>query len=109
MPNPVGSEFGATAEEISFGQDMRTAAENLYHRVGLKDLVFLVVAINVQTQTGGILRNPGASVPPSAQSYQTATQDSGAERRRSYLGACTFVDAVRSVRRHHADRSELLC
>jgi tight adherence protein B len=55
MPNPVGSEFGATAEEISFGQDMRTAAENLYHRVGLKDLVFLVVAINVQTQTGGNL------------------------------------------------------
>jgi len=55
MPNPVGSEFGATAEEMSFGQDMRTAAENLYHRVGLKDLVFLVVAINVQTQTGGNL------------------------------------------------------
>jgi tight adherence protein B len=55
MPDPVGSEFGFTAEEISFGQDLRTAVENLYRRVGLDELVFLVVAINVQTQTGGNL------------------------------------------------------
>src|ERR1035441_3944189 len=44
-----------TADEISFGQDTRTAVEGLYRRVGLDDLVFLVVAINVQTQTGGNL------------------------------------------------------
>ncbi|MCU1340407.1 MAG: type secretion system protein [Bryobacterales bacterium] len=55
MPAPVGPEFGMTAEEISFGQDIRTAVEGLYRRVGLDDLVFLVVAINVQTQTGGNL------------------------------------------------------
>jgi tight adherence protein B len=55
MPDPIGAEFGLTAEEISFGQDTRTAVEGLYRRVGLDDLVFLVVAINVQTQTGGNL------------------------------------------------------
>jgi tight adherence protein B len=55
MPDPIGAEFGMTAEEISFGQDTRTAVEGLYCRVGLDDLVFLVVAINVQTQTGGNL------------------------------------------------------
>jgi tight adherence protein B len=55
IPDPVGPEFAFTAEEIAFGQDVRTAVQNLYRRVGLDDLVFLVVAINVQTQTGGNL------------------------------------------------------
>jgi len=55
MPDPIGSEFGMTADEISFGQDIRTAMENLYHRVGQEDLQFLIVAVNVQTQTGGNL------------------------------------------------------
>jgi tight adherence protein B len=55
MPDPIGTEFGMTADEISFGQDTRTAVEGLSRRVGLDDLVFLVVAINVQTQTGGNL------------------------------------------------------
>lgn len=55
MPDPVGSEFGMTSDEISFGQDIRTAIENLYRRVGQEDLLFLVMAINVQNQTGGNL------------------------------------------------------
>ncbi len=55
MPDPVGAEFGITSDEISFGQDIRTAIENLYRRVGQEDLLFLVMAINVQSQTGGNL------------------------------------------------------
>ncbi len=55
MPDPIKTEFGMTADEISFGQDIRTALANLYRRVGHEDLLFLVVAINVQTQTGGNL------------------------------------------------------
>ena len=55
MPDPVGTEFGMTADEISFGRDIKTAMENLYRRVGQQDLPFLVVAINVQSQTGGNL------------------------------------------------------
>ncbi|HEY6258957.1 MAG TPA: type II secretion system F family protein [Xanthobacteraceae bacterium] len=55
MPDPVGAEFKAACDEITFGQDMRTAIENLYRRVGQEDLLFLVVAINVQYQTGGNL------------------------------------------------------
>jgi tight adherence protein B len=54
-PDPVGSEFKAAADEITFGQDVRTAIENLYRRVGQEDLLFLIVAINVQYQTGGNL------------------------------------------------------
>jgi tight adherence protein B len=55
MPNPVGSEFKAASDEIAFGQDVRTAIENLYRRIGQEDLLFLIVAINVQYQTGGNL------------------------------------------------------
>jgi tight adherence protein B len=55
MPDPVGLEFKAASEEIAFGQDVRTAIENLYRRVGQEDLLFLIVAINVQYQTGGNL------------------------------------------------------
>lgn len=55
MPDPVGSEFKTASDEIAFGQDVRTAVENLHRRVGQEDLLFLVVAINVQYQTGGSL------------------------------------------------------
>jgi len=55
MPDPIGTEFGLTFDEISFGQDVRTAVENLYNRVGHEDLLFFVVAIKVQNQTGGNL------------------------------------------------------
>jgi tight adherence protein B len=55
MPDPIGTEFGMTADEIAFGQHINTAVENLSRRVGQEDLQFLVVAINVQSQTGGNL------------------------------------------------------
>jgi tight adherence protein B len=55
MPDPIGSEFGMTSDEISFGSDIKTAIENLYRRVGQEDLMFLVISINVQSQTGGNL------------------------------------------------------
>jgi tight adherence protein B len=55
MPDPVGTEFGMTSDEIAFGQDIRTAVENLYRRVGQDDLLFLIMAVNVQNQTGGNL------------------------------------------------------
>jgi tight adherence protein B len=55
MPDPIGIEFGLTCDEISFGQDLRTAIDNLYRRVGQDDLLFLIMAINVQNQTGGNL------------------------------------------------------
>jgi tight adherence protein B len=55
MPDPVGTEFGMLADEISFGLDVRSALDNLYRRVGQDDLLFLTVSVSVQTQTGGNL------------------------------------------------------
>lgn len=55
MPDPAGSEFGVVADEIMFGLDQAVAVDNIYARVGQRDLLFLSTAINVQNQTGGNL------------------------------------------------------
>jgi tight adherence protein B len=55
MPNPVGPEFGMLGDEIAFGLDLRTALENLHRRVGQQDLLFLTIAVSIQSQTGGNL------------------------------------------------------
>ena len=53
MPDPVGTEFGMLADELSFGLELRAALENLYRRVGQEDLLFLTVSLGIQSQTGG--------------------------------------------------------
>jgi tight adherence protein B len=53
MPDPIGTEFGILADEISFGLDTQTALHNLHRRVGQEDLTFLIVALNIQQRTGG--------------------------------------------------------
>ena len=55
MPDPIGTELGMTADEMTFGQDIITAVTNLHRRVGQNDLLFLAIAVSVQSQTGGNL------------------------------------------------------
>jgi tight adherence protein B len=55
MRDPIGTEFGMTADEITFGLDVNTAMENLARRVGQEDLLFFMTAINIQSKTGGNL------------------------------------------------------
>lgn len=55
MADPVATEFGMLVDEIAFGLDVRSALDNLYRRVGQEDLVFLTVAVSIQSQTGGNL------------------------------------------------------
>ena len=55
MPDPLGTELGMIADEISFGMDTKTAVQNLYRRVGHPDLLFFIVSTTVQSQTGGNL------------------------------------------------------
>jgi tight adherence protein B len=55
MPDPIGSEFGMTSDEIAFGLDVQSALENLHRRVGQEDLLFLIIAMSIQLQTGGKL------------------------------------------------------
>ncbi len=56
LPDPVGTEFGLVADEITYGADMVTALSNMYDRVGQEDLPLFITAVSIQTSTGGNLR-----------------------------------------------------
>jgi tight adherence protein B len=55
MADPIGSEFGIVADEITYGADLETAMRNLYFRVGTDDLPLFVTAVAIQGSTGGNL------------------------------------------------------
>ena len=55
MKDPIGSEFGIVADEITYGADLETGLRNLYFRVGQDDLPLFVTAVAIQGTTGGNL------------------------------------------------------
>jgi len=55
MRDPIGSEFGIIADEITYGADLETALRNLYFRIGQDDLPLFVTAVAIQGTTGGNL------------------------------------------------------
>ena len=55
LPDPIGTEFGMTADEMTFGLDLETALQNMCVRIGQQDLPFVVVAVSIQSKTGGNL------------------------------------------------------
>ncbi len=55
LPDPVGTEFGVVADEITYGADLETAMRNLFYRVGQEDLPLFVTAVAIQGSTGGNL------------------------------------------------------
>jgi len=56
MSDPIGTEFGMVADEVTYGSDLVTALQNMFHRVGHEDLPLFVTAVSIQTQSGGNLR-----------------------------------------------------
>lgn len=56
MPDPIGSEFGIVADEVTYGSDLVTALGNMYVRVGHEDLPLFVTAVSIQSTSGGNLR-----------------------------------------------------
>jgi tight adherence protein B len=55
LPDPIGSEFGILADEITYGLDLESAMNNLAARVGQEDLTLVVIATGIQASTGGNL------------------------------------------------------
>jgi tight adherence protein B len=55
MGDPIGSEFGIVADEITYGAALETAMRNLYYRIGQDDLPLFVTAVAIQSSTGGNL------------------------------------------------------
>lgn len=56
MPDPIGTEFGLMADEVTYGADLVTALINMQARVGQEDLPLFVTAVSIQSSTGGNLR-----------------------------------------------------
>lgn len=55
MPDPLGTEFGIIADEVSFGADLETGIRKMAERVGSESLQLLSVAVSIQSKTGGNL------------------------------------------------------
>lgn len=55
MNDPIGTEFGLIADEISYGADLHEALEDMAERWDLDDIRMFVVSLSVQNETGGNL------------------------------------------------------
>jgi tight adherence protein B len=55
MPDPIGSEFGITVDEMTYGMSLPEALAKMADRVDQGDLKFVLVAINIQHGSGGNL------------------------------------------------------
>jgi len=55
MEDPIGTEFGLTSDELTYGLDLESAMHQTSARVGQDDFSLVVVAISIQAKTGGNL------------------------------------------------------
>src|SRR6185436_18204803 len=55
MPDPIGTEFGIVADEITFGLSLEQAMRKLSERVGFEGLHLLTISLSIQSKTGGNL------------------------------------------------------
>lgn len=66
MEDPIGSEFGLVADEISYGSELRQAMSNMAERWDLDDLRIFVITLSIQSETGGnlaeVLENLGSVI-----------------------------------------------
>jgi len=55
VADPLGTEFGIIADEAAYGMDITESLNNMAESIGLQDLRFLAVAVNIQQKSGGNL------------------------------------------------------
>jgi len=53
VPEPVGTEFRVCFDEQNYGLELKTAMDNMIHRVPLQDLRIVSTAIMIQKESGG--------------------------------------------------------
>jgi tight adherence protein B len=56
MPDPIGTEFGVIADEVTYGSTLVNALHSMFERVGHEDLPLFVTAVSIQSSSGGNLR-----------------------------------------------------
>ena len=97
MPDPIGSEFGIVADEITYGADLETGdAQSVFPRRPGRP-----AAVRHRGRDPGLdrrqsRRNPGKPVRRHPPALQDAPQDPRAGRRRPRLGADPVVAADRA-------------
>jgi len=55
LPEPIGSEFAAAFEKVSYGLDIPASFQEMADRVPLQDLGYVSMAIQIQQESGGNL------------------------------------------------------
>lgn len=55
MPDPIGSEFGLLADEMSYGIPAEVGLANMLERVGAEDLQLVIVSLSINRSSGGNL------------------------------------------------------
>lgn len=55
MEDPIGTEFGIVADEVTYGADLVSALSTMADRWDLDDMRMFVVSLAVQSETGGNL------------------------------------------------------
>lgn len=55
MPDPIGTEFGITFDEMNYGLELDDALHNLGNRTGSEEMHFFITAVLIQRTTGGNL------------------------------------------------------
>lgn len=55
MPDPVGTSFGETFDEMNYGLELEDALHNLGDRVGSEEIQYFITAVLIQRTTGGNL------------------------------------------------------
>ena len=104
--DPLGGEFRTCFEEQNFGLELKTAIDNLLHRVPLQDLRIVCTAILIQKESGGnlaevldktahVIRERFRLKRRGADAHRAGTHDRLGPHpasRRSGLGALYFVN-----------------
>jgi tight adherence protein B len=55
MPDPIGTEFGMAADEVSYGASLTTAIQRMAMRAGDPDVELFAATVRLQEKTGGNL------------------------------------------------------
>ena len=55
MEDPIGSQFGLVADEVSYGADLTGALQAMAERWDMDDIRMFVVSLSLQNETGGNL------------------------------------------------------
>ena len=88
MPDPIGSEFGLAADEISYGSSLEEAVRKLAARTRQPDVELFAATVRLQAKTGGNLASllkVNAATVRARQKMRLKVQASSSEGRASAL------------------------